>query len=476
MNFYDRMQEYRDRTLFVTEQRGNWTYGQACALADRMLADVPSGSVVFLFCRNCPEAIAGYLGMLKRKIIPVLLDPSLPTERKKDLADRYKPDYCLYPEEMELFLYNRKTLWKEGGYVLVKTAYENHTAPHPDLALLLPTSGSTGSPKLVRLSSRNLQSNAEAIAQYLEITENDRPITSLPMQYTYGLSVINSHVYKGAALLLTDETVFDQSFWDFMKKEHASSIAGVPRTYEMLKMLRMEKMELPDLKVMTQAGGHLPEHLQQYYGTWCMQKNVRFYIMYGQTEATARMSYLPWKRIREKTGSIGLPIPGGRFELTDENGHVIEGADQEGELIYYGKNVSLGYARRRQDLATGDENNGCLHTGDMARRDSEGYYYITGRKKRFLKVFGIRVSLDMLEEIFSSKYPDCDAACTGRDDHIDLFIEKDREDLPADQAVDYLSAQTRLHPSAFHIHFISSIPRNASGKIRYDQLKTEETD
>ncbi len=476
MNFYEEQENNREQVMLITETGERLTYRQVYKLAAEMLHSVPGGALVFLFCKNQPESIAGYLGMLQKGIVPALLDPGLEKDQIRELLRRYRPEYCLYPEAVREKFTDMEILWDNGHYRLSKTGETPDRVFHPDLALLLSTSGSTGSPKMVRLSRKNLQSNARSIGEYLEITREDRAVTSLPMQYTYGLSVINSHVERGAALLLTDRTVFEKEFWEFVKKERATSMAGVPRTYEMLKMLRIHQMDLPDLKVLTQAGGHLTAQLQEYYGTWCADKKIRFYIMYGQTEATARMSYLPWQKILEKPGSIGIPIPGGRFALADEEGKLIEGAGQEGELIYYGDNVSMGYAACRGDLEKGDERRGCLHTGDLAKRDTEGFYYITGRKKRFLKVFGMRVSLDMLEEIIKKQYPDRDAACTGMDDRAAVFIEKKPEDREAEleeEIRNFLSARTRLHRSAFSVRFVSRIPRNSSGKVQYAQLEKQ---
>ena len=187
---------------------------------------------------------------------------------------------------------------------------------YKDLGLLLTTSGSTGSPKLVRLSYENVKANAESIAEYLSIDENERPITSLPMYYSYGISVINSHYIKDATLLLTDHPVIQKLFWMFAQDEKATSIAGVPFTYEMLRRLRIFKMDLPYLKTMTQAGGKLNAKLAKEYIENAQATGKRFFVMYGQTEATARMSYLPLDKALEKYASIGIAIPGGRFAIT----------------------------------------------------------------------------------------------------------------------------------------------------------------
>ena len=274
------------------------------------------------------------------------------------------------------------------GYSLIKLSQNRIYKLHEDLGILLSTSGSTGSPKLVRLTYENIYSNALAISNYLSIDQNERPITSLPMHYSFGLSIINSHLIEGATILLTKNSLMEREFWSFLQLHKGTSLSGIPYSFEILKKNSVFKMDLPYLKTITQAGGRLSDDLNTEFSEFCKKKKIRFYIMYGQTEATARMSYLPFNNSISKIGSIGIPIPGGEFSLIDENGSTIEENDIEGELVYKGKNVSLGYAFCIKDFSKGDENNGVLFTGDIAKRDSDGYYYIVGRKNVLLNYLG----------------------------------------------------------------------------------------
>jgi len=337
---------------------------------------------------------------------------------------------------------------------------------NPELALCLTTSGSTGSPKFVRLTAKNVLANAESIAEYLEIDEHERPITTLPSYYSYGVSVINSHLIKGATLLLTEGTVAQREFWNFLKEEKATSISGVPYTYEMLKMLRFFRMGLPYLKTMTQAGGKLNKDIAKEYIEFAKEKGKKFFVMYGQTEATARMSYLPFEHALEKYASIGIAIPRGKFSLIDVNGNPIEEPDVDGELVYIGPNVSLGYAECRADLAKGDENHGELHTGDVARRDSDGFYYITGRMKRFVKVWGNRCNLDATEQMVKSITTSC--ACVGVDDKITIFVT---EHGLEETIIKLLAEKTGFNTKAFEVRVIEAIPVKSSGKIDYPAMQ-----
>ncbi len=338
---------------------------------------------------------------------------------------------------------------------------------HPELALLMTTSGSTGSPKLVRQSATNVFVNAAAIVDYLEIGEFDRAITTLPMSYTYGLSIVNSHLLAGAELLLTDISIMQREFWTFFQKEKATSIAGVPYTYEMLKRLKFTDMMLPSLKYMTQAGGRLRKDLHKEFAEFAENSRKRFYVMYGQTEATARMSYLPYVHALKKVGSIGVAIPGGALFLEDENGNQIEEPHVAGELVYHGRNVTHGYATCLADLAKDDENNGVLHTGDMAEMDEDGYFFITGRKKRFLKIFGNRVSLDECEDLIAKKYS-LECACTGKDDEMHIYITGK---VGSEVVSEFIAGKTGLNPKAFVVKHIEAIPRSGSGKVAYGELE-----
>jgi acyl-coenzyme A synthetase/AMP-(fatty) acid ligase len=233
----------------------------------------------------------------------------------------------------------------------------------------------------------------------------------------------------------------------------------------MLKRLRLFRMDLPSLKTLTQAGGKLRPELVKEYIDCAVATNKQFIVMYGQTEATARMSYLPWDVASEKCASIGIAIPCGEFELQDENHQLITENEVDGELVYKGPNVSMGYAETCADLLKGDENNGILYTGDIARRDADGYYYITGRMKRFVKVFGNRVNLDATEQLLKSAGFDC--ACVGVDEKITIFVKCDEQE----QSIkDLLLQKTGLNTRAFEVRIIDSFPLSSSGKILYGEL------
>lgn len=447
----------------ITDKGERLSAAELIAEEETLHVFLDSRTLVVCLCSNTLGSLLGYLTCLNRQAVPLMLDAAKDKDSFGNLLAIYRPNYIWAPVNHEL-MQGWEPVYSAYGYGLYNCS-EEKVELNPDLALLLTTSGSTGSPKLVRLSYRNIRSNAESIADYLNIDEHERPITSLPMYYSYGLSVINSHLIKGATILLTDKPVIQKDFWTFAREQRATSIAGVPFTYEMLRRLRIFKMDLPFLKTMTQAGGKLNVAIAKEYIDNARTAGKRFIVMYGQTEATARMSYLPWEAAAEKYAGIGIAIPGGKFSLIDAEGCEIEEPDKDGELIYHGANVSMGYAQCREDLSKGDENCGTLRTGDVGRRDADGFYYITGRLKRFVKIYGNRVNLDATEQLLKSVTTDC--ACAGVDDKLTVFttaVDK-VEEIKA-----LLVKKTGINIRAFSVRVIDSIPKNNSGKVQYARL------
>ncbi len=445
-----------DGVAVVTDDGRTVSYAELKRMTDEWAAKVPARSLVFLLVGNNLDSLVAYVACLNHGIVPLMLDAKIDGQLLQRFIDVYHPDFIWRPESDGYVLEPRNTRKEEGSVPCDPCLrwFERKTL-YPDLALLLTTSGSTGSPKLVRQSYKNIRANTASIVEYLKLDSSERPITTLPMNYTYGLSIINSHLAVGATILLTEKSIMQREFWNFFTEQGATSFGGVPYTYEMLDKLMFFRRKLPSLRTMTQAGGKILPELHRKFAEYAQREGKNFVVMYGQCEATARMSYLPPERALDKVGSMGIAIPGGRFELVD------------GELVYYGDNVTLGYAECAEDLAKGDERHGRLETGDMARVDEEGFYYIVGRKKRFLKIFGNRVNLDETERLVKGRFLDLDCACGGVDDKMKIFIT----DQAQIQAVrDFVAEKTHLNFTAFDVQFLATIPKNASGKTLYSEL------
>jgi acyl-CoA synthetase (AMP-forming)/AMP-acid ligase II len=431
------------------------------------IADKTGGRcLIFALCSNTIGSLAGYVGSLNNRIVSLMLDAHLDKDLLRSLIDTYQPAFLWLPTQSSGLFRSYPMVYESCGYALLSTGLSGYPL-HTDLALLLTTSGSTGSPKLVKQSYQNIESNTRSIIEYLGLDESERAITTLPMNYTFGLSIINTHLYVKASIVLTEAPIIQKDFWTQLKEFEITTLSGVPYTYEMLDKLRFVHMKLPSLKTLTQAGGHLSEDLHRKFAEYAQETNRKFIVMYGQTEATARMSYLPPKMALEKCGSIGIAIPNGILTLQDEAGDPVEEIGEVGELIYRGDNVMLGYALCGEDLARGDERKGVLATGDLARFDEDGYYFIVGRKTRFLKLYGMRVNLEETEQMIREAFPGQACACGGKDDVLVVYIEND---TLTDDIQRFLVEKTGIYHTAFQVIPVATIPRSGSGKILYHEL------
>ena len=455
------------RPALLTDAGQSLSYGQLREEVARISKPFSQKRLVFLAGRNdIPTAIT-YLACLESGCVPLLLDPNISATAFSALLNTYVPAYVFLPTKLATNYSQLETTLINGEYSLCR--YRDGIGPnlHPELALLLATSGSTGSPKLVRLSHANILSNAKSIVAYLGIDKHERAITTLPFNYSYGMSVLNSHLNAGASILLTNRSFFDPVFWRLIKLNKITSFAGVPYSYEMLSKLHFERMEIPTLRTLTQAGGKLSVAVTEWITEVCNIKSIRFFTMYGQTEASPRMAYLHPEYLRAKIGSIGRAIPDGDLWIEDAEGKRIEQPDQIGELIYSGPNVALGYAMSHEDLILGDEWQGILRTGDLARQDPDGFFFIEGRGSRFLKIFGVRVSLDAIEAWYAER--GIVAASYGQDDHLKVMIES-TQSCSYDNESKQFAAIMQIHPSAVTISAMSILPRLNTGKIDYSCL------
>ena len=450
---------YRDLSSLSAE-----TEKSIAQAADWPVEDRP---LVMFVCRNSPGALAGYTALLNQGYPMLPVSGELPEARRRELMKIYRPGLLLMPEEMRGEYPAMKEVCAIYDYALVKTNYLDRYPVHPQLAQLITTSGSTGSAKFVRQSWKNLQCNAAAIAECLDISPSDKTITALPLQYTYGLSVFQANLLRGAAMVVTRSGVMDPDFWDLVEMENVTCFHGVPNTYEMIEHLGLFEDDFPSLRTLSLAGGKLSRQLQEYYGSYAAKNGKHFIIMYGLSEATAAISWLPPEDALHKPGSVGCVIPGGRVSLADEAGNALSGLHARGELVYYGPNVAMGYCQRGEDLQLGDEWKGVLKTGDIAGLDEDHYLFITGRLKRFIKIAGHRISLDEIDSIIMDEL-NILSASVGSDDHLTIFVTSDRE---KDLVTAFICGRLRLVRSCFRVLTIDEFPKNEGGKIRYAELQ-----
>lgn len=447
---------------FIDIDGNELTYKDLFQFSALFSQKISKRTLIFILSENTFGSVLGYIASLENKIVPLLLSSATDKELLENLTSIYQPEYFWVPENL-ISEFNYDVVFKAHNYALLKT---NFTPPvlNDTLSLLLTTSGSTGSPKLVRHSYYNVEENAKNVSQVFEIQTSDRALAILPMYYTMGLSVITSYIYSGATVLLFNGSLTDALFWKFLKEQKASIFTGVPFSFEIISKLRFTRMDLPDLKIISQGGGKLNDKLFTDFAEYADKTQKKFIATYGQTEGTARMAYLPYEYATSKNGSIGKAIPNGELFLIDVNGKEILEPNVVGEMIYKGPNVTLGYAITADDLQKGDERNGLLPTGDMALKDEDGFFYIVGRISRFLKLYGIRVGLDEVEEIIFKNFG-VENLCTGDDTKMKIYVTK--ENILKDVA-DYVIHKTGLNHQSFEVLYIPEIPRNDVGKIIYN--------
>lgn len=420
-------------------------------------------SVVFCLCESCAGSLVGYIAFENNKQVPLLLSASLDKDLRINLEKTYNPSYYWTPSEKRDEL-SGEVVYSAYGYDLIKTEYEPYEL-NKNLSMLLTTSGSTGSPKLVRHKYGNLEANAENVAKVFAWKEDEIGICDLPMNYTMGLNVINSHLIVGASVLMVKANLMDPYFWEFIKENKGTSFCGVPFSYEIMRRIGFDKMELPNLYTLAEGGGKLTDKMFKWVSDLCEKTGRRFCATFGTSETSARMAFLEPELATAKIGSIGKAIPNGELFLLDES--VREDGSATGELGYRGPNVTMGYAICKEDLKKGDEFCGEYHTGDIANRDPEGFYYIIGRKGRFLKLFGLRVSLDETERILKTQFPNTDIVCLGDDKRMNIITT---DASLKGQLVPFICEKTKLHNSAFKEWIIDEIPRNNYGKIQFSVL------
>lgn len=448
----------------IDDSDGHLTYGELVQQVKTVKQVIPERELVFCLCENKVGALAGFLSFYDNRDVCLLLSAHIDRGLLDSLYSTYHPSYIWMPSILQN-QFGFVEVYSSHGFSLCKTGC---VAPdmHPELSMLMTTSGTTGSPKLVRHKYGNIESNAKNVATVFGWTTEDKGIIDLPMQYTMGLNVITSHIYAGATIMLLEANLLSPQYWKFIKEHEGTNFTGVPYSYEILSKLRFQRMDLPHLHTLAEGGGKLSDAQFESFAKYAEEKGKRFFATFGTTETSARLAYLPPQDAVTHIGSIGTAIPEGKLFLVDENGSEITVPGIEGELRYEGPNVTMGYGTCVEDLKNGDEFCGTYNTGDIAKFDKDGYFYIVGRKKRFLKLFGLRVSLDQSEKIIKETF-NIECACTGTDQQMYIYIT---DESYVDKVKKTFVEKTGLVSKCFEVIYIENIPRFDSGKINYKAL------
>ncbi len=430
-DFVAGLRSFGDRTALVAGDV-QLTYRELDAAVDDAAArlDGPRRLVAILARRRIDDVVH-YLGAL-RAGLPVLLVPRC---RPDAALARYAPDVIV-----------------RDGQIVADTRPVLDRDLHSDLAVLLSTSGTTGSPRVVRLSLANLESNAAAVVATLGLTDADRAVTTLEFTYSYGLSVLHSHLAAGAGLVLTELSVTDSAFEDVVRHSGATTMAAVPYTFDLLDRHGTQVLAAPSLRQVTCAGGRLPAPTARRYAELGRRHGFDLVLMYGATEATARMAVLPPHLTASNPGTVGRAIPGGAFRLDDV------GDDGVGDLVYSGPNLMLGYAEHPADLARGRDLTE-WRTGDRARLTVEGLLEIVGRRAQITKVHGLRVDLADVDRALEEA--GLEGVSVALDDALGVAVVG----VAAPVATAVASASTGLPPASLRVAVLPALPRLDNGKL-----------
>lgn len=442
-------------TFLVDEER-RYSYGDVFRLGDALFDGAPP-SVAVLLCDRSVATVAAYFGALRRGVVPLLLDGRTKGPALARTIEAYAPRYVLADASVTLPFYIQTR--QIGGKTLFERNEPRVHPLHDMLALLIPTSGSTGDPKCVRITGANIDACTRSVVSYLDMTPDRVTVSLLPFHYSYGLSVLHNTVFVRGRMVLTEQSILERSLWQRIEDSGVTDIAGVPFTFETLRRVRLSEKILANLVCVTQAGGALPARLTKHFLQYFSDHGVRYFTMYGQTEAAPRISYVPPDRAMEKLGSVGVPIPGGRVAIIES-----ASGSGEGELVYEGPNVSMGYAQTAADLADDDRFGGRLHTGDQARIDPDGFITIVGRKQQFIKLHGISVNLDHAETVLRNAGVDC--MLVGKENSL-VICTTSTDPAPLRAALD---VHFDFHPSVVRIEHCAKLPLTASDKPHYAEL------
>jgi len=475
------------------------TYRELRERVDRFAAALASGSSepgdrVVMVMENSPLLVAAYLGTIQAGRCAVPVPPTLAGEalervlhhleaRVAVLAGRSASRLAPHGVRAGVETWLEADRDPNGGRAVeavlaaADPAAGGPVAVEPDSALaeILLTSGSTDAPKGVMITHRNIECNTADIIAYLELEATDRAMVVLPFYYCFGLSVLHSHLQAGAAVVLNNSFMFPERVLDDMEAKGCTSFSGVPSTYQVLtRKSHFLGRRFPELRMLCQAGGKLPNpYIREIRDAF---PHVRFFVMYGQTEATARLSYLPPEHLDEKLGSIGRGLPSTRLHVERDGVRVRPGRDEVGEIVAEGDNVALGYWRDDEETARYFRG-GRLHTGDTARVDAYGFIYVVDRERDFVKCMGHRIATQEIENVIAELPAVVEVAACGAPheltgEAVHAFVVATAPDaITSDVIRRHCLDRLPTFKVPDRVHFVRTFPRTPNGKVRKAELR-----
>ena len=447
-----------DNNEFLVEDGTSYTYKEVFDVGDRIFKGNEQ-CVCLIECQRNLQTVAFYLGCLRQGIVPLLLDPGIKVNQLLHYSEQYKAEIIFTFRKIDDVNYSFDSKFENLN--CYRRREDKQPIFHKNLKLLLPTSGSTGDPKCVRLSDTNINTCSNEIANYLNMNNERISISSLPFQYSYGLSILHSTIAARAKIILCERSILENQFWLAVETNNVTDFAGVPFMFDVLRRKPFTDKVLSNLVCVTQAGGRLEPSSTEYFARFFQTNRVNYFTMYGQTEASPRISYVPPEMALRKLGSVGIPIGCGSFSTDSVDGL------SEGELIYNGPNVCMGYASSREDLRRGDENNGILKTGDLAIIDNDGYATLVGRLKRQIKLYGNTVNLDYIE--LTLRQQNYKVVVLGKDDKITILTTFDDKD----QITNFIKTEMSIQTRGLRVLKIDCFARLQNSKIDYVYLSKE---
>jgi len=429
---------------------------------------------ILLVANNSTFFIVAYFGILKSGNICVPLNPVIEQagfefiqEKTKSLigffseisSNRLKPSFFFITEKHLSIIINNESEKLSSEYVF----------DGERIAEIIFTSGSTALPKGVMLSHNNIIANTNSILQYIYLSETDIMMVVLPFFYCYGLSLLHTHIRVGGSLVLNNNFIFLGTTVNDLNKYCCTGFAGVPSHFQI--MLRKSDLfkntKFPFLRYVTQAGGKLHNtFIDEFTDTF---PEIKFFVMYGQTEATSRLSYLPPKMLKQKQGSLGKGIPGVELKVVDEKGNLISPGNT-GEILARGENVMLGYFEDQESTANVIKD-GWLYTGDLATIDEDGYIYINARKKEIIKVGGKRISPKEIEEVIVTIPGVIDCTVEAAEDEVlgeaikvTVVVNESGKKITGEEIKQYCGAKLSSYKVPKYVLFKETIEVNSAGK------------
>jgi len=467
-----------DAPALVDDRSGAWvTHGalfEKVAQWKAAIGEIASKPLVFVMAESSVDLVAAWIGAWRAGAAIALVNPRLKDEDLHALLSAYQPDCVAIPTSAsEVEGYTPRAVAGAATARLVVCGARAAGVVDPDLALLLFTSGTTGSPKAVRLSTANVAHNTSAIIKSLSLRPDETALGHLSLNYSFGMSVVNSHLAVGGSIVLTSQSLANPALWKRASSFHVTTLPGVPAQYELLHRLRFNVDSFcPSLRVMTQAGGKAREDILDHFAGMMKVHGGRFYVMYGQTEAGPRMACQDLTRPGGDPAAAGWALTDGEFQILDEESRP-RPAGEPGFVRYRGPNVMMGYARSRADLERGDEMRGVLDTGDIGHLGGDGKLFIVGRSKRFVKVAGIRCNLDEIERAAATIA--APTAAVPDEDGIVVFWPEAAVESPR-QAAMQLARILAFPATAVRCRVVKAIPRLGSGKTDYAALRELDRD